>query len=130
MKALQDECKAVETPLGERCVHCTPACRVNQVSGLGEKLGFDVFIIPHELSVFSTGKVDPEKGKAVGVVGVSCPLTNPTGGWETRGLGIHAQGLLLDYCGCVWHWHDQGIPTDINARQLLKLLGVTEQQTV
>jgi len=30
---------------------------------------------------------------------------------------------LLDYCGCRYHWHKQGIPTDINLRQLLHVLG-------
>jgi hypothetical protein len=29
---------------------------------------------------------------------------------------------LLDYCGCAWHWHKTGIPTDINIGQLLNVL--------
>jgi hypothetical protein len=118
-----DECEAVDTPYGGRCMACTPGCRVHQMTKLGEKRGFDVFILPHELSVFSDGKVKPRENGAVGVVGVSCPLTNVTGGWETMDKGIPAQGVLLDYCGCPWHWDlDGGIPTDINFKQLLRVM--------
>jgi hypothetical protein len=97
---------------------------VHQLTKLGEKCGFAVLIMPHELSVFSSGAVEPVEAGAVGIVGVSCPLTNPSGGWETQDLGIPAQGVLLDYCGCPWHWHKEGIPTDINFGQLLRVLGI------
>jgi len=126
MRAKQDECQANQTPLGERCAGCTPGCRVHQVTKLGEKHGFDVLIMPHELSVFSGGGIKPTTNGALGIVGVSCPLTNVTGGWETKALGVPAQGVLLDYCGCPWHWHPQGIPTDINFHQLLRVLDCQE----
>ncbi|MBN1304969.1 MAG: hypothetical protein JXA13_11090 [Anaerolineales bacterium] len=78
-----------------------------------------------KLSVFSNGepKLDPQD--IPGIVGISCPLTNVSGGWETKTMGLPAQGLLLDYCGCPWHWEldSQGFPTAINLRQLLKLIG-------
>jgi hypothetical protein len=128
MKAkLEAGCLAQETPLGERCAACTPGCRVHQATKLGEKYGFDVFIMPHELSVFSNGGISPSKGEGVGIVGVSCPLTNMTGGWETKDMGVPAQGLLLDYCGCPWHWHEQGIATDINLHKLLEIMGIEEK---
>lgn len=117
-------CKARSTPHGELCAGCTPSCRVHQATRLGEKHGFAVFILPHELSVFGGGASPGGAAGQTGVVGVSCPLTNVTGGWQTHALGIPAQGLLLDYCGCVWHWRPQGgIPTDINFKQLLKVVG-------
>ena len=53
-------------------------------------------------------------------------LTNTSGGWETRLQGIPAQGLPLDYCGCSYHWHKQGIPTDINLPHLLQVMGIAE----
>jgi hypothetical protein len=106
---------------------CTPGCRVHQTTKLGDKYGFSVFIVPHELSVFSNGDIKPNRDKSIGIVGVSCPLTNVSGGWETKDLGVPAQGVLLDYCGCPWHWHDDGIPTDINLNQLLKVLAVQEK---
>jgi hypothetical protein len=127
MRAKQDECQARQTPLGERCAGCTPGCRVHQATKLGEKHGFDALIMPHELSVFSSGGIKPTTNGALGIVGVSCPLTNVTGGWETKDLGIPAQGALLDYCGCPWHWHPQGIPTDLNFGQLLRVLDCQER---
>lgn len=123
MKAKQDECQARPAPLGARCAGCTPGCRVRQVTALGEKHDFAVFIMPDELSVFSGGPTTLAKGDAPGVVGVSCVLTNAPGGWETQDLGVPAQGVLLDYCGCKWHWHPKGIPTDINTGQLVQVTG-------
>jgi uncharacterized protein len=49
-------------------------------------------------------------------------LTNIQGGWDVRDLGIPAQGLLLDYCGCSYHWHEEGIPTDIDIHRLLEVV--------
>jgi hypothetical protein len=118
----EDECQATATPLGELCARCTPACRVNQVTSLGEKHGFQVFIIPDKLNVFSGDGSAAAPGRSTGLVGVSCPLTNASGGWEMKRLGVPAQGLLLDYCGCTYHWHKEGIPTDLNFRQLLRLV--------
>jgi hypothetical protein len=117
-------CQARSTPLGERCVGCTPGCRVHQVTKLGEKHGFQVLLIPHELAVFSGEGAAPAGDGEVGLVGVSCVLTNPPGGWEMRALGVPAQGVLLDYCGCSYHWHKEGFPTDINLGQLLHVLGI------
>ena len=117
-----NQCEARSTPFGSRCAGCTPGCRVHQVTKLGEKHGFEVLIMPHELSVFSNKQMQPTMDSAVGIVGVSCPLTNVTGGWETKDMGLPAQGVLLDYCGCPWHWYREGIPTDINLYQLLRVL--------
>jgi hypothetical protein len=129
MRARPDgECQASPTPFGDLCARCTPGCRVRQLTELGRERGFEILIMPHELSVFSSGAVEPVTGNAVGIVGVSCVLTNPSGGWETKDLGIPAQGVLLDYCGCSWHWHKQGIPTDINDGQLLRVLGINHDE--
>jgi hypothetical protein len=77
-------------------------------------------MIPDELRVFGAG----EKKTGVGVVGVSCALTNWSGGWDTDGLGIPAQGVLLDYVGCKYHWDENGIPTDTNVHKLQEVLGI------
>ena len=111
-------CKAIATPFGAMCQSCTPTCRVHQITKLGEKIGFDAFMIPDELRVFGAG----EKKGGFGVVGVSCALTNWGGGWDTDVLGIPAQGILLDYVGCKYHWDEQGIPTDTNINKLLEVL--------
>lgn len=125
MKAkLNAGCEAVETPLGERCMACDPGCRVHQLTKLGEKRGFAVLVMAHDLDVFSgNGETSAPRGET-GVVGVSCPLTNVAGGWEMKKVAAPAQGVLLDYCGCPWHWHEDGIATDINFMQVLKVLGM------
>jgi hypothetical protein len=118
-----DECQARETPFGQQCAGCEPRCHVHQVTQLGKKRGFAVYIMPRELTSFSPGEGAQAAMTGLGIVGVSCPLTNAQGGWKAKKLHIPAQGLLLDYCGCVWHWHlDGGIPTAINLRQLMRLL--------
>ena len=121
----EELCKATATPFGARCQACTPACRVYQLTRLGEKKGFGVFIMPDELRVFGGGEGGGRQG-SIGVVGVACALTNWSGGWDVDGLGIPAQGLLLDYCGCSYHWDKKGIPTDLNLRTILKIVDLSD----
>lgn len=118
----EEECLAQATPFGEHCAYCTPGCHVNQVTRLGEKQGFEVLVMPDELKTFAGSDNGGGAGAGLGVVGVSCALTNAPGGWEMMRLNAPAQGLLLDYCGCIWHWHRDGLPTDINFEQLVKLV--------
>jgi hypothetical protein len=121
----EEECQARETPFGAQCAACTPRCRVHQLTKLGEKHGFTVLMLPQELAALSPSGEAQTAMTRMGIVGVSCPLTNAQGGWKTRKYHIPAQGVLLDYCGCSWHWHlDGGIPTDINFHQLLRLLEI------
>lgn len=116
------ECQAEQTPLGGRCRSCHPACRVNQLTRLGHKQGFLVCCIPDD----ELGKVCLASGQAgrgdLGVIGISCALTNWSAGWAAEELGLAAQGLPLDYPGCRQHWHPHGIPTDANLKQLRVLL--------
>lgn len=125
MAAPQDgKCQAKDTPLGARCSACTPACQVHQATKLGEKLGVEVFMIPDSFSPLGGGDSPGAAAGKVGVVGVSCPLTITGGGWEMRRMGIPAQGLLLDHCGCSWHWDPgKGIVTEINFGQVRRILG-------
>jgi hypothetical protein len=120
MCAPAEECKAVETPFGAKCQACTPSCRVNQITKMGEKRGFSVTMIPDDVKVFGAGKAPGN----IGLVGVSCALTNWSGGWDADAAGIPAQGLLLDYVGCKYHWDKQGFPTDTNLKKLQEILGV------
>jgi uncharacterized protein len=122
----EGDCQATETPLGARCQACTSACRVHQVTRLGEKHGFKVFIIPDELRVFGAG-TEPDD---LGLLGVSCALTNWSGGWEADSLSIPAQGLLLDYVGCTYHWDKHGIPTSTNLKALQDLLGIEGERKI
>ena len=121
MRALSEtQCKAKMTENGQQCAGCTPHCRIHQVTKLGEKHGFSVFMIPDEIRGYAREK----EGEKAGLVGVSCVLTNWTGGWDADHLGIPAQGILLDYVGCSYHWDETGFPTDINFNQLLTCLNI------
>ena len=111
-----EECKAMRTGLGAKCQGCTPGCHVNQVTKLGEKRGFEVYMIPGEMHHIGAASVCTTGG--LGLVGVSCALTNWSGGWDAEGLGVPAQGVLLDYVGCKYHWDDAGIETNANLRQI------------
>jgi hypothetical protein len=124
MAAPQDgKCQATDTPYGERCAACTPTCQVHQVTKMGEKHGIQVFMIPDSFSPLASSNGQELTDVQVGVVGVSCPLTIVSGGYEMKRLGIPAQGLLLDFCGCTWHWDPgKGIVTEINLRQLARIL--------
>jgi uncharacterized protein len=124
MSAPSKSCKATETSMGAKCAACTPTCRVNQITKLGVKKGFEVFMIPDDMHGLSSRSA---VGK-VGVVGISCALTNWNGGWETSMLGIPAQGILLDYVGCKFHWDKYGIPTDTNINQLISIINGKSQE--
>jgi hypothetical protein len=89
---------------------------------MGEKYGFGVAIITHESSFNSKG-IGQTDGR-LGVVGIACVLNLIAGGWKAKALGLPAQCVLLDYCGCKNHWHDEGFPTDINLHVLGQILGI------
>lgn len=118
----EGKCQAQATLFGASCAGCTPACRIHQLTQLGKKHGFEVRILPDDFSVYRSQPAGAESSDRIGVVGISCVLTNTSGGWQTRRLGLPAQGLPLDYCGCSYHWHPQGFPTDVNFQQLLRSL--------
>jgi hypothetical protein len=126
MRAHRDDaCKAVPTELGAKCQACTPGCHVHQITKLGEKRGFEVVMIPDELRCI--GEAAAQSVGGLGLVGVSCALTNWSGGWDAEKLGVPAQGVLLDYVGCSYHWDDIGIETSANLRQIE---AIAAQQTV
>jgi hypothetical protein len=47
-----------------------------------------------------------------------------SGGYKVKAYGIPPQCVLLDHCGCRKHWHEQGIPTDINMGRLREVLSI------
>jgi hypothetical protein len=119
-------CKAETNGLACECTGCTPQCRVNQLTKMGRKHGFAVHLVPHESSVFSGDSGKTLLGDEVGIVGIACVSNLVSGGWKAKGLGLPPQCVLLDHCGCRKHWHEQGIPTDINMRRLMAVLGLSE----
>jgi hypothetical protein len=123
-------CKARMDGLSCECVGCTPLCRVNQLTKMGKQFGFGVFLVPHESSVFTGNGGKKLVGDGVGIVGIACVSNLVSGGWKAKGLGLSPQCVLLDNCGCRKHWHERGIPTDINMARLRQTLGITEQVAV
>lgn len=116
-------CQATSSQNGQQCTGCTTQCKVNDLSQMGEKHGFQVQIIAHQSTAFQKDKIEPNK---VGIVGIACVLNLLAGGWQAKDLGLVPQCVLLDYCGCKSHWHDSGLVTDINYVQLKNILQIAE----
>ncbi len=127
MRRSQEFCKAEETDLGLRCTKCLKNCNVHELTDIGHKFGFEVYIISHESSAFS--KSSKKDRNELGIIGVACISNLIAGGWKSDSLGIPAQCVLLDSASCKSHWHDKGIPTNINLNQLLKLLGINNEKS-
>ncbi len=62
-------------------------------------------------------------GKPVtGVVASACLSVLVQGGWELKRYDVPAQCVLLNECGCRKHWHSEGFPTQLEVRELKRLL--------
>ena len=117
----QDKCLATVNDLDIQCTGCNKSCRVNELTLMGKENNYDVYIIPHS-SGFTQWLERWQKDKETGLIAVACLLNLVPGGYEMRELGLNAQCVLLDYCGCKKHWHDEGISTDLNENRILELI--------
>ena len=126
MRRSQEFCKAEKTKLGLSCIGCLKNCNVHALMNIGDKYGFEVYIISHESSAFS--KSSQKDRNELGIVGVACISNLITGGWKSNSLGIPAQCVLLDSASCQNHWDKEGIPTDINANYLMKLFNIKSEE--
>ncbi|UZW15654.1 DUF116 domain-containing protein [Clostridium pasteurianum] len=115
----EKNCKAQYTEDGYTCKDCIENCKVNKLSKMGKKYGFEVLIIPHGSSAFKEKKISYGE---IGIVGVACVLNLMSGGWKARRFNLVPQCVILDYCGCKKHWSNKGIVTDININQLKQVL--------
>jgi hypothetical protein len=123
MSARQDGgCQAKSETRGLVCAGCSTQCRIHQIKQLGEKVGFDVLIVPHS-SGFTQWLRQWRDQDQCGVVAVACVLNLLAGGYEMQSLNIPAQCVFLDYCGCQKHWRERGIPTDLDESRLLQIIG-------
>jgi Uncharacterized conserved protein len=123
-----EDCRAQETNLGLKCTGCLKGCRVNQLTETGEKKGFEVYMISHESSAFSQSSENDRD--ELGIVGVACVSNLIAGGWKADSLGIPAQCVLLDYCGCKNHWDQKGFPTDINTEKLIETFEIDQSSPI
>lgn len=117
-------CRAKRVGLDMSCTHCDRGCRVSQVTRAAAERGVSAHIIPHS-SDFTRWLRAWAEGRNVGVIGVACVLHLITGGLELRSLGIAAQCVLLDFCGCSQHWDPAGRQTDLNQGLLLETAEMT-----
>lgn len=115
-----EDCKAVRVKEGLKCESCDQKCNVNKLKMKGKIYDYDVFIIPHasDLSLWSPKPDKPKRG----VVAVACVTTLVEGGWELKRYDVCAQCVLLDYSGCKKHWHKEGVQTNINLKELKRIL--------
>ena len=120
-------CKAKDTNLGLKCTKCSKMCNVCKLKVIGDEYGFEVYIVSHESSAFS--KSTQKDREELGIIGVACVSNLISGGWKSDSLDIPAQCVLLDKASCKNHWHKEGLPTDINVNQLMKLFRITENPT-
>ena len=114
-------CRARRVGLDLVCTHCDEQCRVNVLGRAAAREGASVHVIPHS-SDFTRWLRTWAEGRNVGVIGVACVMHLITGGLELRSLGIAAQCVLLDHCGCTQHWDRAGRQTDLNERLLHDLV--------
>ena len=115
-----EECKAKRIPEGLVCEGCLASCRVNQLREMGLKNNFDVYIIPHasDLSLWSPKPGRPSKG----IIASACVTTLVEGGWELKRYDVPAQCVLLDNSSCKKHWGCEGVTSEINLRELRRIL--------
>ncbi len=124
MRLGEKSCQAEKTPFGDRCTACNNKCNVSYLKNISKDADVSVYIVPHESMLFKKG-AENILGTDVGLVGVACPLHLISGGWKSKGMGIPAQCVLLDYCGCKNHWDEEGIPTDINYERLEEIMDLS-----
>lgn len=114
-------CRAAYRGREITCTSCTATCPAHLLKTRLQEQGVATFLIPHSSS-FSQFLEQWQGQKDIALVGVACVLNLLTGGYEMMKLGIASQCVFLDYSGCRKHWHPEGIPTNLNTRQLLKVI--------
>lgn len=123
MRFFQDNrCQASKRKIGLKCSNCTKECFVNKITTTCAENGYHMLILSHDSQVVPIAK--HFKDKKIGVVGIACTLNLIEGGLKLQSLGIPAQCVLLENCGCKKHWHEKDIPTSINMDQLKRVLKI------
>nr|MDO8079776.1 DUF116 domain-containing protein [Candidatus Freyarchaeota archaeon] len=79
-----------------RCMHCSPDCKVNQATTLGEKKGYTVYVLPGGSCI---GKIMENK-RHDGVVGVACCDEIKLGRDYLKAIDVPSQGVPLVKNGC------------------------------
>jgi hypothetical protein len=111
-KYMDNRCHAVFDPEipSYVCGHCSPDCLVNRATGLAEKKGYDVYILPGASCVPKILKAKSYEG----VVGVACGEETKLSGEMLKSMKVAAQAVPLIKNGCA--------NTIFNVETLLKTL--------
>lgn len=97
-KFMDNRCQATfnsELP-SYKCGHCSADCLVNQATQLGEKKGYDVYVLPGGSCVLGILK----RNRYEGIVGVACGQEVRLGGEGLKELGLAGQAVPLIKNGC------------------------------
>jgi hypothetical protein len=97
-KFMDNRCRASfnsELP-SYKCGHCSEDCLVNKATRLGEKKGYDVYVLPGGSCVLNILK----RNKYEGVVGVACSQEVRLGGEGLKHMGLAGQAVPLIKNGC------------------------------
>jgi len=97
-KYMDNKCKASfnsEIP-SYKCGHCSEDCLVNRATKLGEKKGYDVYVLPGGSCILDILK----RNKYEGVVGVACGQEMKLGGEGLKQMGLAGQAVPLIKNGC------------------------------
>lgn len=97
-KYMDNRCKASfnsEIP-SYKCSHCSQDCLVNKATKLGEKRGYDVYVLPGGSCILNILK----RNKYEGVVGVACSQEVKLGGDGLKQMGLAGQAVPLIKNGC------------------------------
>ncbi|CDM69983.1 hypothetical protein CM240_2866 [Clostridium bornimense] len=116
MRGYERKCMREKAKQGYKCKGCTESCSIHRITKLGLEKNFDTIIIPHETALFSVSSK-----KAVGIIGIACPLNLLSGGWKALRMGFIPQCVPLNYCGCDKHWRKEAISTNISIERFYKI---------
>ncbi len=97
-KYMDSRCKSVFNPdiPSYICAHCSPDCLVNKAVSLGEKKGYDVYILPGGSCVPKILQTRHYEG----IVGVACGEEIKLGGKTLKDTGLVGQAVPLIKNGC------------------------------
>ncbi len=117
-----DECLAHSDDVDIDCSACDQDCTVNRITRRMEKMGVEVYLVPHTTG-FSRWLDRWQNQSEVGVVAVACMANILSGGFEMRARAIASQCVPLDFPGCQKHWSGVRITTGVNEERLARLVG-------
>jgi len=97
-KYMDNRCQAVFNPKlpSYKCGHCSEDCLVNEATRLGEKRGYDVYVLPGGSCVLDI----LERNEYEGIVGVACGQELRLGGEGLKQMGLAGQAVPLIKNGC------------------------------